>query len=240
VGQNQWRSAMDDPSGMAKYDLADVFMGFETHGSYFGAKKACEPVHIQMNLSDNKVVAINSTVQPLEDLKLNYTVYDLNGKKLIRELRPVAVAANSKTDVFTADFTSLKVTDAFMVRLLLTDAGGKVIAENSYWKTPASKGDFLSLTALADANLSVTRKSAAPGYWKVELFNNSAVPAIGLKCNLSDATNNILLPAYFSDGYFTLLPGERKEIEVRYAGDSKQVKVRTEGLNSRVQFYTLQ
>lgn len=29
---------------------------YETFGSFFGSKKACEPIHIQMNLDDNKVV----------------------------------------------------------------------------------------------------------------------------------------------------------------------------------------
>lgn len=213
---------------------------YETHGSFFGAKKACEPVHVQMNLSDNKVIAINTTVQPLAGLHLIYTVYDLKGSILSSEKRPVNIAANSKTEIFTPQFTSLQVNDAFLVRLLLTDMGGKVLSENSYWKTPEMKGDFLSLATLAEASLFLTRKSAESGYWKFELVNTSAVPAIGIKCNLADGSGNILLPAYFSDGYFTLLPGERKEIEIRYPGDIKNIKIRTEGLNSQVQFYSFE
>ena len=213
---------------------------FETHGSYFGAKKACEPVHVQMNLNDNKVLAINTTLQPLTAIQFVYAVYDINGNKLTGESRSVAISANSKTEIFTPDFSSLKVDDAFMVRLSLTDATGKIISENSYWKAPKTKGDFLSLTTLADAKLSVSQKASAKGNWKIELVNNSKVPAIGIKCNLTDGANNILLPAYFSDGYFTLLPGEKKQIEISYSGDWKNVKIRTEALNSQVQFHLLQ
>lgn len=212
---------------------------FETHGSYFGAKKACEPVHVQMNLHDNKVLAINTTLKPLLAIQFVYTVYDIKGNKLTEESKKLTIPANSKTEIFTPNFTSLKVKDAFMVRLQLTDAAGRIISENSYWKTLNPNGDFLSLTSLADAKLSINPKANSKGIWKIELVNDSKEPAVGIKCNLTDSANNILLPAYFSDGYFTLLPGERKQIEINYTGDGKNLKIRTEGLNSHVQFHLL-
>jgi hypothetical protein len=50
---------------------------------------------------------------------------------------------------------------------------------------------------------------------RYEITNNSRNTALNLKFNLVNPENGeILLPAYFSDGYFHLLPGEKRVIEV--------------------------
>ena len=54
------------------------------------------------------------------------------------------------------------------------------------------------------------------------MVNKCPVPAIGIKLNLRDiSTNKRILPAYFSDGYFTLLPGEHRRLTVssNYSGE---------------------
>jgi hypothetical protein len=35
---------------------------FQTHGSFYGSKKGCEPLHIQMNLHDDKVLVANTSL----------------------------------------------------------------------------------------------------------------------------------------------------------------------------------
>ena len=47
--------------------------------------KACEPVHVQMNLHDNKVIAVNSTLQSYQSVNLIFSVIDLNGKILLED-----------------------------------------------------------------------------------------------------------------------------------------------------------
>jgi hypothetical protein len=50
----------------------------------------------------------------------------------------------------------------------------------------------------------------------------SSVPAIAVKLNMVNTlTKQIILPAYFSDGYFNLLPGESKQISVLRTGRQK-------------------
>jgi len=52
-----------------------------------------------------------------------------------------------------------------------------------------------------------------------KLTNTASVPAIAVKLNLVNIlTRQIILPAYFSDGYFNLLPGESKIISVSRSG----------------------
>ena len=54
---------------------------YETFGFYFGSKKACEPVHVQINLRDNKVIVDNSSLDYAIGIKLN--LCDAETKDLI-------------------------------------------------------------------------------------------------------------------------------------------------------------
>ena len=51
---------------------------------------------------------------------------------------------------------------------------------------------------------------------KVKLDNRGNVAALETKLTLLDSQGKRILPAYFSDNYISLLPGEVKEITVQY------------------------
>ena len=72
----------------------------------------------------------------------------------------------------------------------------------------------------------------------VEIKNPTKVTALSIKLNLRNvATNERILPAYFSDGYFTLLPGESRKIAVDYSMKraSTEMKITAEGYNVKQQ-----
>jgi hypothetical protein len=50
----------------------------------------------------------------------------------------------------------------------------------------------------------------------VLLANRTAVPALNAKLTLVDAQGKRVLPAYYSDNYVALLPGEERRIDIRY------------------------
>ena len=47
-------------------------------GSYFGVKKACEPLHVQYSYDDRSVVIVNSYYQPFANLKVSAKVYNID------------------------------------------------------------------------------------------------------------------------------------------------------------------
>ena len=47
-------------------------------GSYFGVKKACEPLHVQYSYDDRSIVVVNSYYQPFANLKVTAKVYNLD------------------------------------------------------------------------------------------------------------------------------------------------------------------
>jgi hypothetical protein len=72
---------------------------YDASGSYWGAKKGCEPLHIQWNSSSNSVKVINSTSNDLKHATATARVFTLQGVELSMYGRSVTVdvpSANAK------------------------------------------------------------------------------------------------------------------------------------------------
>ncbi|MBR4298285.1 MAG: glycoside hydrolase family 2 [Bacteroidales bacterium] len=187
---------------------------YETFGSYYGSRKACEPVHVQMNLDDHDVVVLNTTTSALADMKVSLACYDLAGNKLsAKTVKDIDVPANSKLELFKAELDGLE--GNYMVRLVLSDRKGKVVTVNDYMMRGEGTEDFTAFNNVGKAQIKARRVSSKDGLTRYEITNVSRNIAMNLKFNLCDPkTGEIILPAYFSDGYFHLLPGEKRTIEV--------------------------
>lgn len=55
---------------------------YDATGAYWGAKKACEPLHIQWNSSNNSIKAVNTTSKDLIGAHVKAAVYNLYGREL--------------------------------------------------------------------------------------------------------------------------------------------------------------
>jgi hypothetical protein len=55
----------------------------------------------------------------------------------------------------------------------------------------------------------------------VTLANAGSAPALNGKLTLVDAKGGRVLPAYYADNYISLLPGERRTVEIRYPGPAR-------------------
>ena len=187
---------------------------YETFGSYFGSRKACEPVHVQMNLDDHDVVVLNTTTSPLDDMKVTLTCYDLAGKKIsAKTVKEISVPANSRKDLFKAELEGIN--GNFIVRLVLSDRKGKVVTINDYMMRGEGTEDFKALNSVGKAQIKARKVSSQDGVLRYEITNTTGNIAFNLKFNLCDEkTGEIILPAFFSDGYFHLLPGEKRTLEV--------------------------
>ena len=187
---------------------------YETFGSYFGSRKACEPVHVQMNLDDHDVVVLNTTTSPLDDMKVTLTCYDLAGRKIsAKAVKEIDVPANSRKDLFKAELDGIN--GNYIVRLVLSDRKGKVVTVNDYMMRGEGTEDFKALNSVGKAQIKARKVSSQDGVLRYEITNTTGNIAFNLKFNLCDEkTGEIILPAYFSDGYFHLLPGEKRTLEV--------------------------
>lgn len=203
---------------------------FETHGSFYGCRKACEPLHVQLNPHDGQVQVVNTTREALSDTKVVVTRYTPVGKRLDRRSAEVGeAAANSVTTALRVDES---YTGCCIVRLELF-ARGRRISVNDYLRSPGR--DFTPLNDVAPARLRARRMALKRdgGVTKVrfEVSNPSAVTALAVKFNVRDAqTGAAILPAYISEGYIHLLPGEKRTVEAEYASPHEAV-LAAEGYN---------
>jgi len=55
---------------------------YDTQASFYGVKKACEPIHVQLDLSSYEVDVVNTTAGPRQDVSLSAKVYSLDNKLL--------------------------------------------------------------------------------------------------------------------------------------------------------------
>ncbi len=204
---------------------------FQTHGSFYGSKKGCEPLHIQMNLHNNQVIVVNTSANNLQAANAVMQVYSLEGKLLQSNTAAVDIKANVKADVFAATLDEASLPANYFVRLSLKDKKGNVLAANDYWKANASTGHFKAFNQLPAVTLSGNATRVGNGQMKIELENKSKHPAIGVKLDALDNAAQILLPAYFSDGYFTLLPGEKKTVYLDMTDTKAVAKIAINGYN---------
>lgn len=196
---------------------------YETFGSYFGSKKACEPVHIQMNLDNGKTVIINTTLKNISNAKASLQIYGLDGKQIHQAEAVTEIKANSLTDCSSLVLPQ-SLPEIYLVRLQVEDQNGKTISVNEYWKNNSGATDFKPFNSLESAVLTVSKFKTENGKTAFELSNSGKTPALAIKLNLTQKiSGETVLPAYFSDEYFTLFPGERKIIQVEYTGDRKTV-----------------
>lgn len=209
---------------------------YETPGSYFGSKKACEPVHIQWNCITDKVQAVNTTLKILSKANVKYSVYDTKGKLILSKNEKINIQPNSATDCFEASIPSDKK-ELSLVRVVLTDASGKIVSINDYWINPVDNNDYSSISNIGNATIKITEKDRTfkKGiiYITAEVKNTTRNIAIGVKLNARNSkTDEIILPAYMSDGYFNLLPNETRIINIEIPSETdERTHISADGLN---------
>ncbi|MBD0779625.1 glycoside hydrolase family 2 [Maribacter sp. ANRC-HE7] len=211
---------------------------YETYGAYYGAKKGCEPIHIQRNTNDGKVLVINTTLNEYKGLTASATAIDGSGSTLFEHKTNIGVNQNSKKDCFFFNIPdSFKLPEVYYIKLELTDRSGKMIADNFYWETINNNHKYYDFNIMdqvvvkAEGNHQISNGKLSGS---IKVKNPSEAIALALKLNLrNSATNERILPAYFSDGYFSLLPGEEKVLffECDKADLPDDLKITAEGYN---------
>ncbi len=207
---------------------------YDAHASYFGAQKACEPVHIQLNLHDRKVVITNNTFETITGARVQAEIVGLDGRGLGRQNRVLAAPANATTEVFTLRETAAAGLPVYFVKLTLAVQGGRLLSDNFYWLA-ARDEDHQALNDLPQVALtgSARRVDAEAGA-RVELAlrNPARVPVLMVKATLRDAAGSRLLPAFASDGYFSMLPGELRRLSIETPAPVASMQVTLEGWNT--------
>jgi exo-1,4-beta-D-glucosaminidase len=205
-------------------------------GTYFGMKKAMEPLHVLYSYRTNEVALINSYLKDFEDLGVGVSVYNLDGARVFtRALRTSIGADSAKTCLALPDIAGLS--DTYFLRLQLSDGKGETRSINWYWlskqrdelswktsnwyTTPESAyADYTALQRLPQTTLAVSRQSVIRGDSTVhELMVTNTGKAVAFFVHLrvvKGPGGDDILPVIFSDNYLLLAPGEKRTIRCSY------------------------
>ena len=206
-------------------------------GGYFGAKKATEPVHVQYSYDDNSVAVVNSTYEALAGLKVSAKLYSLDAKEKASREGTLDAAPDSSTRAFEVPSAS-GLSPTYFLRLQLHGATGKLLSDNFYWLstkpdtlnwkarkdtvyTPQAEfGDLTGLNSLPQVKLEVQFAAKQEGAAQVAHATvRNPTGALAFMVHLRIAkrqSGEDVTPIFWDDNYFSLLPGESREINARY------------------------
>jgi beta-galactosidase/beta-glucuronidase len=194
--------------------------------AYFGAKKACEPLHIQWNPATDRIEVVNISAGSQAKLFATATLFDLTGRHVWTKTAPLASEEDSTTPLFAVQRPP-ELPSAYVLRLVLT-RGAETVSTNDYLRG-GDDGTLLSLRQLPQVRLRCTASASRHAdAWivQVRLSNPTTTAAVMASLMTQGETSGTrILPALFSDNYVTLLPGEQRDIVVELpVGDTRGEK----------------
>jgi len=198
------------------------YYGVPTAG-YYGTKKACEPRQLIFDYATRKVCAVNESTAE-QPLQATVKVYDAASRLIGQETKAVKVGYREVVPVF-----DLKQYDGkpHFVALRLTETDGTPVADNFYclgardntyawanknwYLTPITEWtDLRFVFDLPKADVEMTVEGD-----RITLVNKSKTIAPMIILKAKDAEGNLVVPAFWSDNFFPLLPGETKTVTCR-------------------------
>ena len=189
----------------------DYFL--EPTGAYFGCKKACEPLHILFNPVHGSVEVVNYSAGHRSGLTASACIYDLNGHPVWTRSCPLDIPEDETLSCFPLEVPAA-ITDVYFIRLKLADAQGKLLSDNFYWQG-REEGNLKALRSLPEAEVGVLWYKHRDTL-EATFINDGEVPALMLRIKVTDsATGDLVLPVWYSDNYFSLMPGESRTVTVR-------------------------
>jgi exo-1,4-beta-D-glucosaminidase len=185
------------------------------NAGYYFMQNACEPVHIQMNLSNNKVLVLNRSYKSVSGLTAQADIYGLDSKPLFHENVDVSLAPTDIKETSALDKILKEAKGVSFIVLNLKNSSGKVISHNVYWIS--ADGDYKSMSEMGETNINVValkeEKGKADNKWTIEIINNTGKFAFFIRPQLMSGGEEIL-PSFWSESYFTLAPGESTAVSV--------------------------
>ncbi len=183
-------------------------------GGFFAAEKACERIHILWNCQNSDVVVANNSRAPLSGVQAKAWVYNMDGSQQYYNSVTLSVPRDSSLTAFNLAFPASGLSNVHFIRLRLYKSDGTtLVSENFYWRGKTWL-DYSDINTLAPAVLTLANNTTP----SVTISNTGTIVAFFIRLKVLDNSGNRILPVFFSDSYFTLLPGESKTINAEYQG----------------------
>jgi hypothetical protein len=189
---------------------------FDPTSAYFACKKACEPLHIQWNPVREDVEVVNYHAFNRTDLTAKAQLINQDGTVQWEKEAILDIREDSTAVCFPLEFPA-SLSDTYFIKLILMEKD-TIISENFYWRGK-EEGNYKSLLQLPKTKLTVkTVISKIGNEWNLTttLKNNTQTPALMVRLKINgNKSGERILPVFYSDNYFFLMPGEEKSVTMK-------------------------
>jgi exo-1,4-beta-D-glucosaminidase len=204
-------------------------------GGYFGTKKAQEIIHVQYDYNDNSVAVVNGTYEPLKGFEVTARLFNIDGREIDSQNAKVDVPADAAAKSFDLPKPA-NLSKTYFLKLYLHDASGKLISDNFYWLstkldtldwskrkdtvyTPQKEfADLTGLNSLPPVKLELKysiHHEGGKGAADITVKNPTSSVAFQVHFRVTKGKDgDDLVPIFWDDNYFSLLPGEEKSVTV--------------------------
>jgi exo-1,4-beta-D-glucosaminidase len=203
------------------WQLYDYFLA--PNGAFYGTRKANENLHIQYAYDDGSIRVVNNTYKDFSGLRAYVKVYDLAMQEKFSGEASVNIKSDESLKVV---FPGLPAGNGEMtfLKLTLNDRDGTLISSNFYWLSEKGdkNADFQALNRLPMVELkcSASKVSLEKGKYivSVEVENPSSSLAFAVNPKIiGNVSKDLILPVFWEDNYFALLPGEKRQLKVEFS-----------------------
>ena len=230
-GLLMWMSQSAWPSTV--WQTYDYYL--EQTAGYYGSKKACEPLHIMWDCNTNVVKVSNNTGKHYTNLTAVAKVFNMDGSLMYSDSIKVTVDIDQVVSCFKINFPA-NLSETHFIQLKLKN-GNNQLSDNFYWRGNSYQ-NYTALAALKSVDLKGIFYKTIKGntnIFKAKITNSSSDVALMIRLKLlKNPSNERVLPTYYSDNYFSLLPNETKnvtlEFDSKFLGNEKP-KLMVEGWN---------
>ncbi|MCD6596755.1 MAG: glycoside hydrolase family 2, partial [Bacteroidales bacterium] len=235
------------------------------NGAFYATKKACEPLHLLYDYGSQSIHLINDHFYDIVNHQAQIRILDINSTEVFNKVVEIGCTAESSSLIL--NLPDLKnITPTYFLDLRLIDQHKNQIGNNFYWLsttqdvldyeaefedwpfyTPTSEyADYKQLNNLKPVRLNTKFQVVLLNdtlKLEVEISNPEEKLAFFIDLNISgEKSGNTVLPVFWDDNYFSLLPGETRKIKVsvpiKYLKNDKPV-LKVSGWNIEEQKFKL-
>ncbi|MGN6194815.1 MAG: glycoside hydrolase family 2 protein [Ginsengibacter sp.] len=206
----------------------------------YGLHKGSEPFHVMYNNADGMVMIVNNTFRTKHNIMLKAEAYDMDGKErqLTQVFSEIEPTVSKKYLSLKRALDRMGKDKGVFLYLSLFDENKNLLGDNLYW-LPDSTGNYLGLQEMKKANVQVSAQKIKEGKVEVTISNEKENPvAFFNRLSLVNTkTKKRILPAFYSDNYISVLPGESKKIFIDYTpavNDNAALEVKGWNVEERV------
>jgi exo-1,4-beta-D-glucosaminidase len=224
-------------------------------GGYFGTKKAQEIVHVQYDYTTDSVSVVNGKYEPIQGLEVTARLFNIDGREIDSRNQKVDLPSDAVVKAFDLPKPA-NLSKTYFLKLYLHDSSGNLVSDNFYWLstkldtldyskrrdtvyTPQKEfADLTGLNSLPEVKLQLsTSRSEGNGKGIITVHVKNPSQSVAFQVLLratKDKGGDDIVPIFWDDNYFSLLPGEDKSVTATYDPtdtDDKPVVLELTGYN---------